>query len=281
MRIWGPETTNLYCTFTYYANTETKSTNWTKWIVYEIYILFNLHQNNNLSPVISILQVLYVSCLDNLSSSMPLSCGVPKGSGTHSLHHVYYSTQLTHQPNVCLSQVTSFSPHAAQAALDSLYITLAATSQWMASYFLTPNPSKTEFLIISLPTQLSKLHMPNLKLPDNSSFTTWNQPKILVSSSTFTFSSTSTYLICHNLSKACYYHIRDLRHIRTTLHLDTASTIATSLVHCKLDYCNNLYYKLPESQLKRLQAIQNSVAHCVTSSSRFQHNTFSKISSLS
>ena len=72
-----------------------------------------------------------------------------------------------------------------------------------------------------------------------------------------------------NLSKACYYHIRDIRSIRTKLDFDTARTIATSL----LDYCNSLYYNLPQSQLKRLQAIQNSLARCVTSSSRFQHIT--------
>src|SRR5208282_6001086 len=41
----------------------------------------------------------------------------------------------------------------------------------------------------------------------------------------------------------------------------------------KLDYCNSLYYNLPQSQLKRLQAIQNSLARCITSSSRFQHIT--------
>ena len=74
-----------------------------------------------------------------------------------------------------------------------------------------------------------------------------------------------------NLSKACYYHIRDLRHIRTTLDFDTTRIIATSLVHSKLDYCKSLYYNLPQSQLKRLQAIQNSLARCVTFSSRFQH----------
>jgi hypothetical protein len=76
-----------------------------------------------------------------------------------------------------------------------------------------------------------------------------------------------------NLSKTCYYHIRDLRRIPTTLDFDTARTIATALVNSKLDYCNSLYYNLPQSQLKRLQSIQNSLARCVTSSSRFQHIT--------
>jgi len=42
------------------------------------------------------------------------------------------------------------------------------------------------------------------------------------------------------------------------------STIATSIVYSKLDYCNSLYYKLPKSQLSRLQHIQNSLARSCT-----------------
>jgi len=37
------------------------------------------------------------------------------------------------------------------------------------------------------------------------------------------------------------------------------STATPSIVHSKLDYCNSLYYKLPRSQLTRLQQIQNSI----------------------
>jgi len=47
------------------------------------------------------------------------------------------------------------------------------------------------------------------------------------------------------LSKSCYYHIRELRCIRPYLDFKTASIIATSIVHSKLDYCNSLYYNLP------------------------------------
>jgi len=62
------------------------------------------------------------------------------------------------------------------------------------------------------------------------------------------------------ISKACYYHIRQLRCIRPYLDSTTACTIATSIVHSKLDYCNSLYYNLPKSQITRLQLIQNSLA---------------------
>ena len=65
------------------------------------------------------------------------------------------------------------------------------------------------------------------------------------------------------ISKACYYHIRQLRCIRPYLDSTTACTIATSIVHSKLDYCNSLYYNLPKSQITRLHLIQNSLARVV------------------
>jgi len=65
------------------------------------------------------------------------------------------------------------------------------------------------------------------------------------------------------LSKSCYSHIRHLRCIRPYLNHKTASTIATSIVYSKLDYCNSLYYNLPTTQLNRIQHIQNSLTHAV------------------
>jgi len=53
------------------------------------------------------------------------------------------------------------------------------------------------------------------------------------------------------LCKSCYYHIRELRCLRPYLDFKTASTIATSIVHSKLDYCNSLYYNFPQSQIKK------------------------------
>ena len=50
------------------------------------------------------------------------------------------------------------------------------------------------------------------------------------------------------VSKACYYHIRQLRcTVLTLIDPTTACTTATSIVHSKLDYCNSLYYSLSKS----------------------------------
>ena len=64
----------------------------------------------------------------------------------------------------------------------------------------------------------------------------------------------------HTISKTYFAHIRDLRRIRNTLVYTTACTIATSLIHSKLDYCNSLFLNLNCQQTNRLQLILNSTA---------------------
>ena len=75
------------------------------------------------------------------------------------------------------------------------------------------------------------------------------------------------------LSRTCYMHIRDLRRLRPILDYKTACTIATSIVHSKLDYCNSIFYNIDSSQIKRLQTIQNALARAVTKTPKHHHIT--------
>src|SRR6218665_264299 len=107
----------------------------------------------------------------------------------------------------------------------------------MSSNLLRLNPSKTEFIIIGLPAQIKKIPDPSIHLSDNSSSTSFTSVRNLG----VTFDphlSFSNHI--SNLSRSCFIHIRDLRRIRPMLDFKTASTIATSIVHSKLDYCNSL-----------------------------------------
>jgi len=127
--------------------------------------------------------------------------------------------------------------------------------------FLTLNTSKTEFLLIGLKQQqLAKIN--------SCSLDTVNSTRSLgfIFDEHLTFSDQIP-----GLSKSCYSQIRQLRCIRPYLDLKTASTIVTSIVHSKLDYCNSLYYNLPEYQLNRLQLIQNSLARAVVRAPKSSH----------
>jgi len=74
-----------------------------------------------------------------------------------------------------------------------------------------------------------------------------------------------------SVSKSCFLSIHDLRGIRNTLDFSTVRTIATSLIHSKLDYCSSLFLNLSESQLSHLQLILNCSARAVSKTHKFAH----------
>ena len=93
----------------------------------------------------------------------------------------------------------------------------------MFANLLTLNSSKTEFLIIGLKQQLSKI--------DNSLLNTTHSARNLgfIFDEHLTFSDQIS-----SLSKSCYSHIRQLRRIRPYLDSKMASTIAASCLYCPL-----------------------------------------------
>ena len=166
--------------------------------------------------------IMYTTPLSTLISSCSLN------------HHLYLYTQLF------LSFLLTH--------LDHLHNALDQISSWMTANLLTLNSSKTEFLLIGLSKQLAKISNSSLNTPHPAR----NLGFILDEHLTFSDQISS-------VSKSCYYHIRHLRCIRPYLDTKTASTITTSIIHSKLDYCNSLYHNLPNSQITRLQQIQTSL----------------------
>jgi len=77
-----------------------------------------------------------------------------------------------------------------------------------------------------------------------------------------------------NTCRSSFYQIRLLRQIRPSLDLNSSILLANALVSTKLDYCNSLFYNLPDLSINRLQRVQNSLARVVVPSiKRSQHIT--------
>jgi len=133
--------------------------------------------------------------------------------------------------------------------------------EWLPIFSLS-TLLKLKFLLIGLKQQLCKIQ--------DCSLTTTHSARNLgfIFDEHLTFSDQITAL-----SNSCYYHIRELRCIRPYLDFKTASTIAISIVHSKLDYCNSLCHNLPNCQLNRLQQIQNSLARAVVKAPKSTHIT--------
>jgi len=95
----------------------------------------------------------------------------------------------------------------------------------MTSYVLTLNSSKTEFLFIGLKQQLEN-KLQNICL--NTTHLARNLGFIFDDNLTISDQISS-------LCRSCYYQIRQLRCIRPYLDSKTANTVATSILHSKLD----------------------------------------------
>jgi len=124
---------------------------------------------------------------------------------------------------------------------------LSHITTWLTSNLLSLNSSKTEFRLIGLKRQLSKIHNSSTSIDTTQSARNLG----FIFDEHLSFSGQISAL-----SKSCYHHIRALRCIRPYLDLHTAKTVATSIVHSILDYCNSLYYELPKFQINRLQHIR-------------------------
>ena len=65
------------------------------------------------------------------------------------------------------------------------------------------------------------------------------------------------------LCKATCIHIRALCHIRKTLSIDDAKTVASALIGSRLEYANLVLYGASAANISKLQRMQNSLARIV------------------
>ena len=88
-------------------------------------------------------------------------------------HHLYADdTQI----------VISFAPKTFTTAITQIQDTISDLSSWMTANLLSLNPSKTEFMLIGLPQQISKISSPSLSLPSNHHITHTDSARNSVSS---------------------------------------------------------------------------------------------------
>ena len=209
-------------------------------------------------------------CIDSdLSNLASLTTGVPQGSVLGPLLFSLYTTPISYLLQESATSFhlyaddtqlyISFSPKEHQDTLSHLSTTLDSVHSWLSLNRLIVNPSKTEYLLVGTKQQRAKILSSSILFKGN----------ILSSSETVrnlgvTFDNNLS-LTKHisSVSSSSYFIICQLRQIRFSLVHNASVLLANALVTSKLDFCNSLYYGLPQSSIHRLQLIQNSLARVV------------------
>ena len=161
-------------------------------------------------------------------------------------------------------------PSSVTATLQVLEDCLTALHTWFCHNGLALNPDKSDAIWFSThqrartllpPTTISVAGVP-ITLSDTIKTLGVTLDKQL------TFNSHVSAI-----TKSCYYHIRSLRHIRSSLTDDMAKSVAVSLISSRLDYANSLLTGTSVSNLHKLQRIQNSVAKLVLQQPKIRSST--------
>ena len=66
-----------------------------------------------------------------------------------------------------------------------------------------------------------------------------------------------------NTVKVCHHHLRNIAFISKYLNEETLKLLIHNHIISRLDYCNSLYYGLPNVLLRKLQNIQNKAARLI------------------
>ncbi len=216
---------------------------------------------------------------DILSNDFNLDCGVPQGSCLGPILFVLYISSLydvisRHLPDVHgyaddHQLYISFKP-----GLDTQYISISAMEacitdvrSWMLINRLMINDSKTEVMLIGTRQQLEKVTVEGVKV-GNVTITPVSCVKNLgVHQDQNLKMDKHVAVIC---SKS-FYQLYKLRKIRRFLTPDATQTLVHAFITSNLDYCNALFYGMPQYLTDKLQRVQNAAARVVMLIPKFDH----------
>ena len=161
-----------------------------------------------------------------------------------------------------------FNPADALQSKSVIERCIQGVQQWMVVNKLKLNGDKTELLVVTA------RHRP--PPPLHSILIGADIIKASKSAKNFGVwldSVLSVDLQINNICKAAFFHLGNIAKIRKFLSYRQCEVLMHAFISSKLDHCNVLLSGLQQSQINRLQHVQNSAAHLLTATGRYEHVT--------
>ena len=214
------------------------------------------------------------------SDEAPIVCGVPQGSVlgprlfslyTRPLGEIFARHGLNYHLYADDSQVyTALDlPDETADTIARIEKCLCDIREWLHINSLMLNSDKTELIIF---TPKNKSHLvKDFKVQIGSSIT---EPKMSVRNLGVTFDSCLT-MQDHvpAVTRSCYMHLHNISRVRSYLSKDIAKSLVHAFVIARLDYARSLLFGTSESNIFRLQKVQNYAARLVCGASKREHIT--------
>ena len=211
---------------------------------------------------------------DSISSVAPFTCGVPQGSILGPILFLLYVLPLG---EIMIKHNISFHCFAddvqlylplkvdGQAALLPLLDCLADIKAWLGANFLNLNESKTEAIVFG---KISPAFYSDALGPLASNIRPSVRNLGVIFDSAFKFQQQVSAVV-----RKSFFHLRTLAKVKAYLPQRDLERVIHAFITSQLDYCNALYTGIDQSQLRRLQLVQNSAARLLTCTKKRDHIT--------
>jgi hypothetical protein len=210
-----------------------------------------------------------VNIKDKTSDPFPLNVGVPQGS---ILGPILFNCVMTKLADLLEHLGVNFHIYADDTQLwfafkeseeenvrSEVALIFANVESFMNTHHLKLNASKTTFLPI---TRKEKLFQPLLLKPDCSISPATNVRNLgLKLDSNLSFNS---YI--NDLRQSCFHQLKNISQLRQYIPKQMLPQLVIATIISRLDFCNALHCALNNTQLRKIQLIQNACARLLSNS---------------